>query len=185
MTIGAADLAFANRVMVGQVGLCLLLAVAGEALLVLSAAKRLRTSFALGFDAVDRVTVTALDALRLVRAREPVANVVRLGVAAQASAVGFFRRAIFEADDLVLRLFRVSASREVQASGAVTLLTLDVAQGMQAATVGLGDVGVTLRALVDADFCRSLDLDVLGEILLLFFGGLGLRLTEKRRYEEK
>jgi hypothetical protein len=73
----------------------------------------------------------------------------------------------------------------VQASGAVTLLTLDVAQGMQAATVGLGDVGVTLRALVDADFCRSLDLDVLGEILLLFFGGLGLRLTEKRRYEEK
>ena len=56
---------------------------------------------------------------------------------------------------------------------------------MLASPISPSDVGVTLRTLNGADCCRSLDLDVLGEILLLFLAGLRLRLSEKHRYEEK
>src|SRR5438876_10357732 len=118
------------------------------------------------------MAVGALDALRLMRTREPVPHVIGLGVAAQAGAVGLLRHAILEADDLVFRFFRVAAGRHVQTASSMTLLALHITQEMLAAAVNLVYVGVTLRALICADFGGSRNVNELAEILVLFLGGL-------------
>jgi len=139
MTIDAGHLAFANRVVVGQIGFGTLLLVATQALVVHLATRLDRSWSGLGLAlkcvaafamrlAMNGVAVAALDVLGLVSAGEPVAHVIGLGVATEAGAVGLLRLAVFEADDLVLRLFRVATGREVQASRTVTLLTVDFAQ---------------------------------------------------------
>src|ERR1019366_2455874 len=120
VTIHAAHLAFANGVMVGQITFGILLLVAAEAVLISLASRFNRSRSAVGLAlelaaglamslAMDRVAVGALDVLRLMRTREPVPHVIRLGVATQARAVGFLRRTILKADDLVFRLLRVPA----------------------------------------------------------------------------
>ena len=180
---------------VGQIRFGVLLLVAPQALVVHLAARLDRprsglglalewvAAFAMG-PAMNGVAVAALDVLGLVGTGKPVAHVIRLGVAAQAGAVGLFGLAVFEADDFVFRLLCVAPGREVQASGAVTLLTVDFAQRVRAAAIVFGRFGVTLRTLIFADFRGTLDFDVLAEVLLRFVAGLGLGLAENRRSDE-
>lgn len=98
---------------------------------------------------------------------------------AQAGAVGLLRGTILKADNFVFRLLRVAACFYVQASGSVALLAVDLAQGVLAAAIRLGDLAVTGGALIGPDFGGTLDLNVLAEVLSLF-DGLGLGRGEKR-----
>jgi len=72
----------------------------------------------------------------------------------------------------------------MQASGAMALLTLDIAYGVLAASIVLGDIGVALRTLLSPDSGGTLDLNVLTEILLRFLCVLGLGPAWKRRKEK-
>src|SRR5271157_914792 len=194
VAIQAGHLALADGVVIGKAGLCLLLLVALQALVVQGGARLQRPPLsAASFGGMDRMTAAAFEILCGMSAGKPVAHVIGLGVAAQAGAVGFFGRAILEADDLVFRLLRVATSSQMQASGTVTLLTLNIAHGVLASPIVLGHLGVTLRTLITADFRCTLDFYVLGEILMLFFRGPGLGFRRNRwrdekcnyRYEEK
>src|SRR5271157_1330965 len=171
VAIQAGHLALADGVVIGKAGLCLLLLVALQALVVQGGARLQRPPLsAASFGGMDRMTAAAFEILCGMSAGKPVAHVIGLGVAAQAGAVGFFGRAILEADDLVFRLLRVATSSQMQASGSVTL-----------------------RTLITADFRCTLDFYVLGEILMLFSRGPGLGFRRNRwrdekcnyRYEEK
>ena len=185
MAIHAGHFPFPDRVVIRKVGLRLLLLVALQALIV----QGLRGLEQPQLTAISRtfgvygVASGALQVLSLVCAREPVPHVIGLGMTAQAGAVGLVRRTIFEADDLVFRFFGVTASLQVQASGTVTLLTLDIADGVLAPPVALADVCVTLGTLIRAYFGGTLDLNVLAEILRRS-GGLGLGRSEERGCEE-
>jgi hypothetical protein len=120
------------------------------------------------FGRMDFVTATALDALRSMGARKPVPHMLRFRVTAQASAIGFVGRAVFEADDLVFRLFGIAAGFLVEATRTVTLLTVHVTKCMGAVPEGLCEVGVTLRTLICAHLRGSGNFKILVEILVLF-----------------
>jgi hypothetical protein len=98
-------------------------------------------------------------------------------MATQAGAVGLLRGTILKVDDLVLRLLRVATCLYVQASGSVTLLAVDLANRVLAATIRLGHLAVTCSALISPHFGGTLDLNVFAEILRLL-GGLGLGCSE-------
>ena len=104
MAVDAGHLAFADRMMIWKVTLCLLLLVALEAFVVQCGARLQSTLSAPSFCCMDGMAAAAFEVLRGMSARKPVPHVIGLGMAAQASAVGLFGRAIFEADNLVFRV---------------------------------------------------------------------------------
>jgi hypothetical protein len=72
---------------------------------------------------------------------------------------------VAEADDLVFRFFRVPARGQMQTARPMALLTRNLLHRVPAPAVGLGDVGVTLRALVRPYFLRTGDFRGLVKVL--------------------
>src|SRR5579864_32228 len=83
MAVDTGHLGLADRVMVREIGLSVLLFVTAHALLVEGAAGLNGAAFALfaRFAGVNGVAVDAAHVLRLVRAREPIPHMLRLGMA--------------------------------------------------------------------------------------------------------
>ena len=100
VTIHAAHLGFANRVVVRKVGLGILLLVATQAVLIHLPARLDCSLLAVGLG-MNGVAVAALDALCLVCARKPAANMIGFRVTAQAYAVRLIGSTVAETDDLV------------------------------------------------------------------------------------
>lgn len=112
MTVHAAHLGFANRVVVGKIGFGILRLVAPQAVLILSPARLDRPLLAMLL-AMNGVAIAALDVLCLVGSRKPVANMIGFRVATQTDTVRLLGGAVTEADDFVFRFARVSARRHV------------------------------------------------------------------------
>ena len=197
MAIHAAHLGFANRVVVGQIGFGILLLVTPHAV-VIHLPERLDCSWNSGSLAlelaagvavccgVNGVTVNALDVLRLVCAREPVTDVIGLGMATQAHTVRLLGGTVAEADDLVFRLRGVPAGRHVETARAMALLAAHFLHGVLAKVKTLGEVRMTLSALLLPGHLRTGDVDEIAEVLSNLVRGSSLRLVPggKRRSKQ-
>src|SRR5450755_2562393 len=172
VTIRAAHLAFANRVVIGKIGFGILLLVTPEAVLIYLPSRVDRSRKAAVFAteltptlAMNGVAVAALDVLRLVRARKPVANMVGFRVAAQANTIRLLGGTVPEADDLVFRLGSVPARRDVQTARPVALFAGNFLHRVRAPAVALGEVGMASIALLRPCRLCSWDVHELAEVL--------------------
>src|ERR1022692_844268 len=198
MTIHAAHLPLANRMVVGKIGFGILLLVAAQAVLAhlppgfdhsrdgsafaLKRASRLAVAFAMNSVALD-----ALDVLGLVWAGKPVPHMIGFRVAAQANAVRFFGRSVSEADDLVFRFGGVSARRNMQAACPMALFAGDLLHRVRTAAEALRQVSVTSSALLLPCHLRAGNFHELAEVLcdLVRRGRLGFVLGGKRCSEQQ
>src|ERR1035441_10535148 len=198
VTIRAAHLGFANRVVVRKIGFGILLLVAPQAVFIHLPARLDRSRNAGGLAAelatrlaarlaMNGVAVAALHVLRLVRARKPIANMVRFRVAAQADTVRLFWGTVAEADDLIFRFGRISTRRYVQTARPVALFARNLLHRVRAPAKALGEVGVTSSALFRPRPLRSGEFHELAEVLRDLARGacLGFVLTRKRWCEQE
>src|ERR1017187_276975 len=198
VTIQAAHLALANRMVVRKIGFGILLLVAPQTVLAhlpprldhsrnaSALAPELAPCLAVAF-AMNGVALNALEVLGLVWAGKPVPHMIRFRVAAQANAVRFFRRTIPEANDLVFRFGGFPARRNMQAARPVTLFARNFLHRVRAPPVGLRQVSVTSNALLLTRHLRAGDFHELAEVLceLVRRGRLGFVLGGKRCREQQ
>ena len=178
MAIDATHLGFADRVMVGQVGLGFLLPVALQALVVLVATGLDRPGLASNLAAagskghslamrpalVNGMAVDAANVVRGMSAGEPIPDVIGLGVAPQADAIGFFGLDLAELDDLL-----VGVAGEMQAAGPVTVFAFHGLLRVITVSEGLALFLVAGAALVGTEPLGARNVHELGERLVRAF----------------
>jgi hypothetical protein len=175
VAIDAGHLGFADRMMVGKIGLGFLLTVAMQALVVLIAAGLDRPGLASNLAAarqqghplatrpalVNCVAVNTAHALRFMRAGKPIADMFGFGVAPEADAVRLLGFDLAKLDDLFVRV-----AGEVQAAGAMTIFAFHGLLRVIAIAEGLPLLFVAGAALIGPEPFRARDFHKLGEGLV-------------------